>query len=182
MTKIILLGSCCRISKEIRNLNLKDDLPNSLFEYTCNIHFDEVLKVINNIIKFDLLKEPITMRINEPNDFFLYDTSIKTNHYNGTLEQKKRRDKSLYEYIFRRRSLRFINDIKSGEPILFIRDTNKEITKKQYDEFNNIIKSINKKCYYKLLIIDLENQKESSLNKCKTWFYFLNIINYVKIF
>jgi hypothetical protein len=134
--KIIVLGMCCRVSNTLKALDLKAE--SSLFEWMRSEKFSDILKITARVIRGEPV--PITTRSGYGDDF-LDDTDIRTIHYKGSLET-----------VFARRSERFLEDIKSDEPILFIREDNSNISESQIHLFIDYIKSVNEKCNFKFLL------------------------------
>ena len=134
--KIITLGMCCRVSNTLTALNLK--AQSSLFEWMRSEKFSDILHIVEKVVRGEHV--PITKRPGFADDF-LDDTDIRTIHYLGSLET-----------VFKRRSERFLDEIRGDEPILFIREDNLNITESQINSFIEYIQSVNDKCNFKFLI------------------------------
>lgn len=137
MTKIILLGRCCRVSVDMQKIGLKD--KSSMFEWVWTNTLTEINYIINSIVN----GEEITITRKNGNDY-IDKTNVVTSHYLHTD----------YKSIFNRRSLRFLDDIKYSTDILFIRDdVLSTITQEELLIFNTIIYKINPTCKYKMLLL-----------------------------
>jgi hypothetical protein len=137
MVKIILIGSCCRISYDIISLNLKGET--SLFEWVWTNTLNEVNIIIEKMINNIQIK---TIR-RDGNDF-LVDTNIKTCHY---LNKN-------FDEIVHRRAVRFMNDILHNTEVLFIRDDSfKSVKYEEIDCFYSLIKQINPNLSFKFLLL-----------------------------
>jgi hypothetical protein len=138
--KIITLGKCCRVSQQLRQLDLNG--KDSMFEWMKADKFKDILKIISMAINGNEIN--ITTRQELPENAFIHDTSIRTTHYKMD---------ELPE-IFKRRSLRFISDIQGNEPILFIRDDDDDdLCESDLVEFKGMVESINSKCIYRILLM-----------------------------
>jgi hypothetical protein len=141
MSKIILIGRCCRVTFDIINIGLKGET--SLFEWV----WTDTLTEINTILEKLVNNTDIAVSRDGHNDW-LVDTNIKTCHY-------IHKD---YKAIVDRRAARFLNDIKTNSEILFIRDD--VLGTIQYDEidkFSNLIKQINPDLCFKILLLSKEH-------------------------
>lgn len=137
MVKIILIGRCCRVSKDIININLKSET--SLFEWV----WTDTLNEINIIMQKLINNEPIIINRINGNDY-MDGTNIKTCHY-----QNKN-----YKEIVIRRSKRIMNDIIKNKDILFIRDDVLGTIKyEEIQHFYSLIKTINPILSFKMLLL-----------------------------
>jgi hypothetical protein len=142
MTKIILLGRCCRVVFDMIKLNFKE--KSSLFDWV----WSNTLGEINIIIEKLLNNTPIKTIRHGGNDY-LVDTNIVTSHYIN-------KD---YNEIVSRRSKRFINDILQNSKILFIRDDVLETIKyEEIEYFYALIQKINPNLCFKLLLLSQETK------------------------
>jgi hypothetical protein len=139
--KIIALGMCCRVSWMLQSLNLKGE--DSMFEWVRSVNFEDILKIIRKVSNNESIE--ITERSSLPGNVFLDDTEIFTSHYN----------KENLPEIFKRRSQRFIDYIKSSDKILFIREDHYDYptNNNQIIELKDIIETINPNCNYKILLL-----------------------------
>lgn len=136
--KIVVLGMCCRVSNTIKDLGRKAET--SLFEWMRSEKFSDILKIVERVVKRDPVE--ITKRPHF-NDDFLHDTDIRTIHYLGRLDE-----------VFIRRSDRFLSNITSNEPILFIREDSPDhlTTCDQINEFIQLLKTVNINLNFKFLL------------------------------
>jgi hypothetical protein len=134
--KIVTLGMCCRVSNTLKALNLKAE--SSLFEWMRSEKFSDVLYIIGKVVRGEHV--PITKRSGFADDF-LDDTDIRTIHYLGS-----------FETVFKRRSERFADMIRSDEPLLFIREEKSHISEAQINSFIEYIQSVNDNCKFKFLL------------------------------
>lgn len=142
MVKMILIGRCCRISNLTRNVGFKS--ATSLFEWC----WTDTLNEINTILKKLINGEEIKIVRKGENDYMV-DTNIKTNHYIN----------SDYSCIVNRRSKRLMDDIKQNKQVLFIRDDLLgTIQIPEIEEFIALIKSINPKLEFKILLLSKESE------------------------
>lgn len=139
--KIIALGMCCRVSWMLQSLNLKGE--DSMFEWMRSVDFEDILKIIRKVSNNESIE--IKERSSLPGNVFLDDTEIFTSHYN----------KIDLPEIFKRRSQRFIDYIKSSDKIIFIREDYYDYptNKNQIIELKDIIEKINPNCNYKILLL-----------------------------
>ena len=142
----ILLGLCCRISWNIQKLNIEKET--GLFEWMRSEKFSDINQIIKKVVNNENVE--ITQREQEQfvNNDFLANTDIRTMHYTDRLDE-----------IFKRRSQRFLNYIKSDKMILFIREDHPGIltTKQDIEEFKNYITFVNPECKYKILLLSPES-------------------------
>ena len=135
----ILLGTCCRISNTISDLNLKKHT--GLFEWMRSEKFTDILSIVKKVVNNEYVE--ITSRSELPNDDFLADTEIRSIHFRGNFDE-----------IFKRRSARFLNDIKSNNKIVFIIDDYVyNVTKENIEEFKQYIEQVNPHCKYNILLV-----------------------------
>lgn len=141
---IILLGEGCNISWHMKAISLRG--PSSLFEWFLSVSFQD----INFIVKKMLNNEPIeiTKRYGSPElerDIYLDTTAIRSAHYDL---------KNFPDHLVRR-TLRFREQIMSGEPILFIREENNGYVTTEQDiiEFKSLIEKFNPNCNYRILLL-----------------------------
>jgi hypothetical protein len=139
-TKIIALGTCCQITWDLEKYGLRDE--SSVFEWYDSPLFKDILKIMKIIGNQE--KIAITTREPEypPDNLFLEDTRIKTGHY--TIDE--------LPAILERRALRFVQFIRSEQPILFVRHERNNVTLDDVEEFKRIVESINPSCNYNLLL------------------------------
>jgi hypothetical protein len=129
-------------------VDLKLKKETGVFEYLCSRKFNDIVKIIEKLSNNSEIK--ITARSYTNNDDFLDDTDIHTSHYRNNFDD-----------IFKRRSKRFLDDIKGSNNILFIREDgsidNQQTTKEDIINFNDIIHKINSGCNFKLLLLSEKN-------------------------
>lgn len=140
-TEILLLGTNCKIVFAMENLRLK--LKSGLFDWVDSGKFDDILYCINKLS--DNKDLTITYeRPGFPGNIFIDGTDIRTIHY--TFEE--------YKEILKRRSNRFLESIRSDNPILFIREESlQSTTKEQLIYFKELIYKINPNCEYNFLLL-----------------------------
>ena len=143
MTCIIPLGKCCRVTNMLETLQLRKQT--TLFEWMCSVYFEDIIMIISKLVN----NEPIEIYKDKihPNNISLDDTAIFTSHYN----------KDEFVEIFKRRSERFIEDIKTSESIIFIREDqmNEHTSIDQVIQFKELIYKINPQCKFKLLLLSM---------------------------
>jgi len=138
---IMPLGGCCAITFLLQNLKLKKET--SLFEWFKSTS----LKSITEVVRKLEIGEEINI-FQKEHQVAILDRTIYSGHYN------------LVEYkdIFKRRSTRFIEQLKNNNEILFIRfQRGIEYDKCNINDINNflkIIKEINPKISCKFLLIE----------------------------
>jgi hypothetical protein len=148
MNKLILLGQTCNITFATKKLKINKE--SGIFEWVFSIDFDDIINLIEN--KF----QDIDAEIRDKGNVKIKNTDIFTSHYK--VEE--------YSKIIKRRSERFLEDIKSGKEILFMRiEFMKFITLEQVERFNKAILDINPDCKFKFLII--RHTKDESLDEVK---------------
>lgn len=138
--KIIFLGRCCRLIYDMIKLKYKE--KTALFDWT----WTDTLTEINTILTKIMNNEDVAISFRD-NNHFLDGTNIKTSHYVNTD----------YKTIFDRRAKRFLDDLKTNDKILFIRDDILGTIK--YDEicrFNSLIKNYNPDLKYTMLLLSKE--------------------------
>ena len=135
---IILLGRCCRISFDFEKIGLKQQ--SSFIEWTDSTYFSDVNIILQTYIRtgnIDIIR-------NKDGNDYLGVTRIRTSHYLDTD----------YKSIFNRRIMRFIEQVKKSEEILFVRDDPlNTITSDEINEFKNIIFMLNPNCKYNILVV-----------------------------
>jgi hypothetical protein len=144
--KIVVLGMCCRVSNTIKDLGRKAET--SLFEWMRSEKFSDILTIIERIIK----REPVEITKRPHfNDDFLHDTDIRTIHYLGRLDE-----------VFIRRSDRFLSNITSSDPILFIREDGPDhlTTHSQINDFIQLLKTVNVNINFKFLLFSDLSQNQ----------------------
>ncbi len=136
---IILVGEGCQVSWDLEKLKLKG--PTSLFEWFLSVKFSD----INNIVKKITNDEEILITDGMYGNIFLDTTEIRSSHYT----------KENFKEILLRRKNRFVEQIKSGKKILFIRKEHAyyDTTESDMIEFKNLIEKINPRCDYKFLLM-----------------------------
>lgn len=138
MLQILLLGRCCRISFDFEKIGLKQQT--SFIEWTDSTYFED----INTILKKYISKDNIEIIRNSDGNHYLCGTRIRTAHYFN----------EDYKAIFTRRIMRFIDQVKQSEELLFVRDDVLDtITSDEINEFKNIISMINPTCKYNILVV-----------------------------
>jgi hypothetical protein len=148
MNKLILLGQTCNVTFATKKLKINKE--SGIFEWVFSIDFDDIINLIEN--KF----QDIDAEIRDKGNVKIKNTDIFTSHYK--VEE--------YSEIIKRRSERFLEDIKSGKEILFMRiEFMKFITLEQVERFNKAILDINPDCKFKFLII--RHTKDESLDEVK---------------
>lgn len=137
---IILLGEGCQISWDFDKLQIEK--TRSIFEWFLSVKFTDILYIINKLISGDELC--VTRQDIYRGNLFMDKTDIRTTHY---IESK------LVD-VLQRRGSRFIDQVKSDEPILFVRYEHSEYSTSKDDifEFDKLIKMINPDCRYNLLL------------------------------
>jgi hypothetical protein len=139
-TKIISIGKCCQITWDLQKYGLRDE--SSVFEWYDSSRFKDVLKIMRMIANREEI--PLTEDLpNFPDNLFLANTRIRTSHYT----------KETLPSILKRRADRFIDCIKSSQPLLFVRDECDGISLEDVEEFKMIVESINPNCNYNLLLV-----------------------------
>jgi hypothetical protein len=161
----ILLGTCCRISNTIINLNLKK--KTGLFEWMRSEKFTDILSIVKKVVNNEPVE--ITSRSELPNDDFLADTEIRSTHCRGNFDE-----------IFKRRSARFLDDIKSNNKIVFIRDDYVyNVTKENIEEFKQYIEKVNPKCKYNILLLS-PSDKFNKITTDKLYHELYKEVNYIE--
>jgi hypothetical protein len=136
MNKLILLGQTCNVTFATKKLKINKE--SGIFEWVFSIDFDDIIYLLEN--KF----QDIDVENKGGGNVKIKNTDIFTSHYK--LEE--------YREIVKRRSARFLEDIKSGQEILFMRiEFTKFITLEQVERFNKAILNINPDCKFKFLIV-----------------------------
>jgi hypothetical protein len=137
---IVLLGEGCQISWDFDKLEINKN--RSIFEWFLSVKFTDILYIINKLIIGDELC--VTRQDIYRGNLFMDNTDIRTTHYTE--------DKMID--ILKRRGARFIEQVKSDERILFVRYEHSEYRTSIEDilEFSRLIKEINPKCVYNLLL------------------------------
>lgn len=135
---IILLGRCCRISFDFEKIGLKQQ--SSFIEWTDSTYFSDV----NTVLKKYIETSNVDIVRNEDGNDYVGNTRIRTVHYLTTN----------YKTIFNRRIIRFIEQIKQNDEILFVRDDcSNTITSDEINDFKNIIETLNPTCKYNILVV-----------------------------
>ena len=151
MDKLILLGSTCNVTFATKKLNINKE--SGVFEWLFSFNFNDITKLIED--KF----ENIEAAHYNGSNVCIKGTDIYTSHYSL----------SDYNDIVKRRSLRFLDDIKSTSNILFTRIEfrNSEvpfITKEQIERFIKAIYNVNPHCKFKILLIrHLLNEDDNTI-------------------
>lgn len=139
-SRIITLGSCCRVMWTLQNMDLRQQ--SCLFDWMKSDYFSDVLRILQLLAD----NQTITYRKDYDigQDDFLHDTRIRTLHYNGRIEE-----------VFTRRSQRFLDDVRSEQNILFLREDPDGIhtTNSELENFEKIILQINPKCNFKMILM-----------------------------
>lgn len=136
---IILLGEGCQVSWDLEILKLKGST--SLFEWFLSVKFSDINIIIEKIIN----DEEILITNGMNGNIFLDTTEIRSSHYT---------EENFKEILLRRKN-RFIEQVKSGKQILFIRKEHAyyDTTEGDIIEFKNLIEKINPACDYKFLLM-----------------------------
>lgn len=136
--KLIILGRCCRVTCDMIKLGYKKE--SSMFEWLWTDNLSDINFIIAKLIN----TEPLYVFRNQHNQDQITGTSIISSHYTN----------SDYFQILERRSKRFINDLSSNDPILFIRDdVMSTITLSDLESFKELINRINPLLDYKILLL-----------------------------
>tara|TARA_B110000091_G_C13729304_1_gene438302 strand:- start:28 stop:582 length:555 start_codon:yes stop_codon:yes gene_type:complete len=136
--EIILLGRCCRVSFDFEKIGLKQQ--SSFIEWTDSTYFSDINIILQTYIRTGNID---IIRNSNGNDY-LGVTRIHTCHYLNTD----------YKAIFTRRIMRFIEQVKQSEELLFVRDDVLDtITSDEINEFKNIISMLNPICKYNILVV-----------------------------
>lgn len=146
---IVLLGEGCQISWDFDKLKINK--KRSIFEWFLSVKFTDILYIINKLINGDELR--VTYQDIYRGNLFMDNTDIRTTHYT---------ESDLVD-VLKRRGSRFIEQVRSGESILFVRYEHSEYTTSKDDllEFDKLIKKINADCYYNFLLF--ANQGKTNL-------------------
>ena len=148
MIKVIPLGKCCRISYNLEKLKLKEET--SVFEWMLSDNFTDILDIIEHMMD----NQYINIYHKNDNDY-LNDTDIHTRHY---VRMENNIIKSKLPEIFTRRANRFFHSVIDSDQIIFVReDASDNVTLKDIERFDILIKRINSQCDYKLLLLTETN-------------------------
>ena len=147
---IVPIGSCCEITYKLEKLENKNE--RSPFEWHFSFNFKDILKVFNNISNCEEVSDPLSSLVfssKQGLNVGIDDTDIYTSHY---------RDIDKYRVIMERRTRRMIDNIKSNEKIVFIRQiTDNGVrtfpTDEEMSKFKEYIYKINPSCKYKVLLV-----------------------------
>jgi hypothetical protein len=157
-TEIILLGTNCKIVFAMENLRMK--FKSGLFDWFDSSNFDDILYCIKKLSKGQEL-DIIYDKPGFPGNVFIDITDIRSSHYK--YEE--------YKNILKRRSNRFLESIRSSNPILFIReDLFNFTTEEQLIIFKELIYKINPDCNYKFLLLSL-SEKYVKIDEDKVFCY-----------
>ena len=136
-TRLIILGSRCRVSWDMSKLGYRRE--SSFLEWTWTDSFTDVLYILNKVFR----QEDITLERKHDNDVMV-GTSIKTSHYLRTE----------YAPILKRRVSRFLDDLCSGDNILFLRDNVEITTRDETDALVALLHQFHPQLSYKLLLLN----------------------------
>lgn len=174
---IILLGEGCNISQIVRSYNLDSLRECSIFEWFLSAYFSDVNFILNKVAQGEDL---LVTHGEHIHDLYMDSTRIRSRHYNEAVLSDK----------LKRRVARFLEQVKSDDTILFIREDKDVITTRQdIVEFKKIITQINPLCKYKILLItphhiqnieiidNIDNLYQKNNHNLKD-----NILNYINEF
>lgn len=147
---IVPIGSCCEITYKLEKLENKNE--RSPFEWHFSFNFKDILKVFNKISNCEYVSDPLSSLVfssKQGLNVGIDDTDIYTSHY---------RDLDKYRVIMERRTRRMIDNIKSNEKIVFIRQiTDNGVsdfpTTEEVKELKEYISKINSSCNYSILFV-----------------------------
>ena len=147
---IVPIGSCCEITYKLEKLENKNE--RSPFEWHFSFDFKDILKVFNKISNCEEVSDPLSSLVfssKQGLNVGIDDTDIYTSHY---------RDIDKYRVIMERRTKRMIDNIKSNEKIVFIRqNTDNGVsvfpTTEEVAELKKYISKINSSCNYSILFV-----------------------------
>jgi hypothetical protein len=138
----------------------------SFIEWTASTYFSDINTILQTYIRIGNID---IIRNSNGNDY-LGVTIIRTCHYLNTD----------YKAIFTRRIMRFIEQVKQSEELLFVRDDVLDtITSDEINEFKNIINPISK---YNILIVskNINNDIISMKNVTNKIYNVDNYIDYIQ--
>lgn len=146
---IVLLGEGCQISWDFDKLEINK--KRSIFEWFLSVKFTDILYIINKLITREELC--VTRQDIYRGNLFMDNTDIRTTHYT---------ESDLVD-VLKRRGARFMEQVRSGKPILFVRYEHSEYATSKDDivQFDKLIKMINADCRYNLLLF--ANQGKTKL-------------------
>jgi hypothetical protein len=127
----------------LETLHLKQET--TLFEWARSIYFQDILTIISKLVNnedIEIYEDKIYT-----NNISIDNTNIFTSHYK----------KHQYVEIFKRRSQRFIEYIKTSDNIIFIREDYRPepTTLEQILKFKDLIYKINPLCKFKFLLLSI---------------------------
>lgn len=138
---IILLGEGCNISQIARSLNIKNLNECSIFEWFLSAYFSDINIILEKVADGE---ELIVTGGEHVDNLYMNNTQIRTTHYAKNILGEK----------LKRRVGRFLDQVKSDDLILFIREDKDIITTREdIEKFKQIIFRINPNCNYKILLL-----------------------------